>query len=59
MSSTHRKLRLSAKILAVDTPIEFSYIYYLSKGTIYYIMLNSTLRYVKCTRLGRPCVNLS
>ena len=59
MSLTRRRIYLSTKILTTNTPTKLAYIYYLSKSTIYYIILNSILKCAECTRLGRPYINLS
>ena len=59
ISLTYPRLRLSTKILTIDTPTKFRYLYYLIKGTIYYIIPNSTLKYTECTRLDYLYINLS
>ena len=61
MSSESRKrqLRLYHEILQVNTTAEFPCDRCFTENRVCYVMPNSPLKCADCTRLGKPCVNLS
>jgi hypothetical protein len=61
MSSDSRKrqIRLLTEILAANTIAEVSCEKCFADNIPCYIMPNSTLKCAECTRLGKPCVNMS
>lgn len=57
--STVRKHRLHKEILSANTVAEEPCVDCDLENTVCYIMPNSGLKCAECTRMGRPCVNMS
>jgi hypothetical protein len=59
MSSTQRKLRLVNEILSANTISDVPCDKCFLENRDCYVMPNSGLKCAECTRVGRPCVNMS
>lgn len=58
-SSHQRRIRLGLEIRNANHPAELPCLHCFSEGLTCYVMPESRLKCSECTRIGRPCVNMS